>query len=205
MYRHTHCRGVTWTDLGPVIETPAASVSCGTNNQFFVGGVGDFSVVLDADRHFAYFYYTQFAEAADAVGVSVARLAWADRDQPSGRVDIWSDGVWLPPTSTASRPGSAADDETPVVADPDWTFPLATPFLRAANRWDDVRGGVDVFWGPSIHWNTALQVYVMLLNKATSNDWEQGGVYVSFNPRLDDPWGGRRPRSWPAAVAGIHR
>lgn len=202
-------RGVTWTDLGPVIETPPASVSCETNNHYFVGGVGDFSVVLDADRNFAYLYYTQYAEAADAVGVSVARLAWADRDQPSGRVDIWSDGVWLPPTAAADPLDAAADDETPVAGGPEWTFPLATPFLRAANRWDDARSGVDVFWGPSIHWNTALQAYVMLLNKATSNGWEQGGVYVSFNARLDDPAGWTTPSlvarggSWYPQVIGL--
>ena len=202
-------RGQTWSDLGPVIETPASSVSCDTNNHYFVGGVGDFSVVLDADRNFAYLYYTQYAEASDAVGVSVARLAWADRDEPAGRVDIWSDGAWLPPTSDSDRLDPAEDDETPIVTDLQWSFPLATPFLRAANRWDDARSGVDVFWGPSIHWNTTLQTYVMLLNKATSNTWEQGGVYVSFNDRLDAPTGWTTPSmvarggSWYPQVIGL--
>ena len=182
-------RGVTWTDLGPIIETPVASLTCATSNHYFVGGVGDFSVVLDPGRTFAYIYYSQYAEAADAVGVSVGRLAWADRDQPSGRVDIWSNGVWLPPSAAepAEPAEPAADVEPAIAAEPAWAFPLATPFLRAANRWDDARAGVDVFWGPSIHWNTALQTYVMLLNKAVSNEWEQGGVYVSFNDRLDAP------------------
>lgn len=187
-------RGVTWTDLGPVLEAPAASVTCDTRNHYFVGGVGDFSVTLDAERNFAYFYYTQYVEAEDRVGVSVARMAWADRDQPAGRVDVWSDGAWLPPAPPEDRIGAEAeeDDATPAV-DPPWDFPLATPIFGAANRWDDGRAGVDVLWGPSVHWNTALSSYVMLLNKATSDAWDQGGIYVSFNPRLDDPTGWSAP------------
>ena len=33
----------------------------------------------------------------------------------------------------------------------------------------------------------------MLLNQASSNEWKQGGVYVSFNPRIDDPGGWTPP------------
>ncbi len=201
-------RGATWQDLGPVIETPAWSVTCDTSNHYFVGGVGDFSVALDADRNYAYLYYTQYVEAADAVGVSVARLAWADRDQPAGRADIWSDGVWLPPAASAD-PGEEANEQVIDPAASPWDFPLATPFLRAVNRWDDERAGVDVFWGPSIHWNASLETYVMLLNQATSNTWEQGGVYVSFNDRLDAPteWSApalvTRGGSWYPQVIGL--
>lgn len=184
-------RGLTWTDLGPVIETPEATVTCDTNNFYFVGGVGDFSVVLDADRHYAYLYYTQYVESADRVGVSVARLAWADRDAPAGRVDIWNDGAWLPPTADRGEVDAEEDGAPPPPTT--WTFPLATPIFPGANRWDDARDGVDVLWGPSIHWNTALESYVMLLNKATDDKWEQGAVLVSFNPRLDDPNGWSAP------------
>lgn len=182
-------RGATWTDLGPVLETPLRSVHCQTNNRYFVGGAGDFSVTLDADRNFAYFYYTQYAELSDAVGVSVARMAWADRDQPAGRLDVWSDGAWLPPSE---RP-EPEDPTLPAIDVGAWNFPLATPILRAANRWDNDRNGVDVLWGPSVHWNTAIGSYVMLLNKAVSNGWDQGGVFVSFNDRLDDPNGWSAP------------
>lgn len=172
-------RGVTWMDLGPVIETPLSAVNCTTNNDYFVGGAGDFSVMLEPARNDAYIYYSQYDEVGDRVGVSAARMAWADRDAPAGRVDIWHDGAWVPPSEVA-----VSDEPS---AEPAWDYPLATPIFGGTNRWDDDRAGVDVLWGPSIHWNTALETYVMLLNRAVSNAWEQGGVYVSFNDRLDAP------------------
>lgn len=172
-------RGVTWTDLGPIIETPVSAVGCTTNNHYFVGGVGDFSVMLGPGRNYAYIYYSQYDELGDRVGVAAARMAWADRDQPAGRVDIWNDGAWMPPSLVPVN-----DDPSAELA---WDYPLATPIFRSTNRWDDGRSGVDVLWGPSLHWNTALETYVMLLNKAVSNTWEQGGIYVSFNDRLDAP------------------
>lgn len=194
-------RGVTWTDLGPVIETPVSAVGCTTNNHYFVGGVGDFSVMLGPARNYAYIYYSQYDEVGDRVGVSAARMAWADRDAPAGRVDIWNDGAWVPPSEVA-----VTDEPS---AEPAWDYPLATPIFRSTNRWDDRRAGVDVFWGPSIHWNTALNTYVMLLNRAVSNTWEQGGVYVSFNDRLDAPdaWSApalvTRGGSWYPQVIGL--
>lgn len=194
-------RGVTWTDLGPIIETPESAVGCATNNHYFVGGVGDFSVMLGPARNYAYIYYSQYDEVHDLVGVAAARMAWADRDQPAGRVDIWNDGAWVPPSEVAVAGDSAAP--------PAWDYPLATPIFRSTNRWDDGTAGVDVFWGPSIHWNTTLNTYVMLLNKAVSNTWEQGGIYVSFNDRLDAPEAWTRPAlvarggSWYPQVIGL--
>jgi hypothetical protein len=185
--------GRTWLDLGPVLETPADSVRCQTNNHYFVGGVGDFSAVLDPARMFVYLYYTQYAEDAGRVGVAVARMAWADRDLPAGRVDVWTDGVWLPPAPAEPAPEFGPDSEVEPApaptAPPEWRFPLASPIMLAGDRWDNGNTGVNVFWGPSIHWNTALDCYVMLLNQATSNDWKQGGVFVSYNPQIDDPAG----------------
>ena len=46
---------------------------------------------------------------------------------------------------------------------------------------------VDAFWGPSVHWNTYLQQYVMLLNRAMDDNFKQEGIYVSFTPMLGDP------------------
>lgn len=51
-------------------------------------------------------------------------------------------------------------------------------------------GNCDAFWGPSVHWNTYLQQYVMLLNRARGKGWIQEGIYVSFSADLADP------RSW---------
>lgn len=57
---------------------------------------------------------------------------------------------------------------------------VAAPQIRMS-------GDVDAFWGPSVHWNTFLNQYVMLLNHASDSDWYHEGVYVSYAPRLDDP------------------
>ncbi len=73
-------RGRTWADLGPILEAAPGQEQCETRNHYFVGGVGDFTALLDADRAYVYFYYSQYAERAGRVGVAVARMAWADRD-----------------------------------------------------------------------------------------------------------------------------
>ena len=190
--------GRSWVDLGPILETPVDTTRCATNNYYFVGGVGDFSAVLDPDRMFVYLYYTQYVEETGRTGVSVARLAWADRDAPAGRVDVFAEGVWQPPTpvlSAGESAGQRQDDAAPDVpaSNTEWRYPLASPIIIAGDRWDNGNSGVNVFWGPSIHWNTSIESYVMLLNQASSNEWKQGGVYVSFNPRIDDPGGWTPP------------
>jgi hypothetical protein len=53
----------------------------------------------------------------------------------------------------------------------------------------------DALWGPSIHWNTYLKCYVMLLNHAQGEPgWSQEGVYVSFCSDLS------RPDTWTEPV-----
>jgi hypothetical protein len=172
-------RGRTWDDLGPIIEAPRGSLTCNTHNHYFLGGVGDFTAILDRDSQFLYFFYTQYVERSAAVGVTVARMVWADRDDPSGKVTVWNNGAWL-----------AAELED------DWEYPLASPMVAARDRWDNGNQTVDVFWGPAVHWNTHLNQYVMLLNRANDNEWRQEGIYFSYNARIDDP------RAWtePAQV-----
>jgi hypothetical protein len=65
--------------------------------------------------------------------------------------------------------------------------------LLAKDRWDNGNQAVDVFWGPAVHWNTHLNQYVMLLNRASSYEWKQEGIYISYNPRIDDPRGWTEP------------
>ena len=68
-----------------------------------------------------------------------------------------------------------------------WVYPAAVPIFPAVEPWHDDDTAVDAFWGPSVHWNTYLQQYVMLLNHAKDAAWSQEGIYVSFAPRIDDP------------------
>ncbi len=182
-------RGRTWDDLGPMLEGRIADVRCITNNHYFHGGVGDLSVALDRDHQFLYLFYTQYIERRGAMGVSVARMSWAARDEPAGAVDVWQAGAWLPSSWVPGEPNASDDDAAP---EGRWEYPAATPVHVSTNTWDDKLGGVDVPWGPSVHWNTYLEQWVMLFNRANSNEWAQEGIYISFNPSID------RPDEWSA-------
>jgi hypothetical protein len=193
-------RGATWQDLGIVLEAPAGSAACGSANRYVIGGVGDVSVVLAADGLDLFFYYSQYSRVPAEQGVLVARLAWADRDEPGGRVTTWNNGAWLP----ASRVGEASEN-----APAAWEFPTGTPLLPVTRPWHDSDGAVDAFWGPSIHWNTYLERYVMLVNRAKNEHYNSEGIYVAFARDVSDPRGWSRPQkilnggAWYPQVAGL--
>jgi hypothetical protein len=169
-------RGQTWQPLGVVLEAPAGAFSCSTTNVFFVNGVGDFSVQLDPDSRDLYFFFSQYERPTTQQGVAVGRLAWADRDDPVGKLMLWRSGVWLP----AARLIIRGDDVA-------WAYGTGTSLFYASDGWHDAGSTTDEFWGPSVHWNSHLQMYVMLLNRAKNTRYDQEGIYVSFSPRLDDP------------------
>jgi hypothetical protein len=134
-------------------------------------------VQLDADSRDLYFFVSQYPRVQRKQGVAVARLAWADRDAPAGRIMVWGGRTWLPASSVLDE-----DDELR------WQYPAAVPVWQAAESWHDPQEtAVDAFWGPSVHWNIHLQQYVMLLNRARDANWTQEGIYISYSPRLDDP------------------
>jgi hypothetical protein len=172
--------GATWEDLGIILEAPPGWHTCTTPNKYFAGGVGDVSAVLDRESTDVYLYFSQYSTYAPAQGVGIARVAWADRDEPRGKVTVFNSGVWLPATSVTS------EDDTGE-AHTEWTYPFGTPLVRAAQPWHDADKRNDAFWGASVHWNTSLQRYVMLLNRAKDEQFSQEGIYVSFASRLDDP------------------
>lgn len=176
-------RGRTWRDLGIVIETPTATVACGSPNRYVIGGVGDLSVMLDPDKAYLYFFFSQYHSDVAAQGVAVARMAWANRDRPVRRVWVWNDGAWLP-----SRISHAPTTDVNGVQRRVWIdYPAGTPLVATTQAWHDADGKVNAFWGPSVHWNEGIQSYVMLLNRARDENYAQDGIYVSFAPRLDDP------------------
>jgi hypothetical protein len=133
----------------------------------------------------------------DRWGVAAARMAWADRDQPAGRVDIWNDGAWVPPEV------AAGEEPSPQVA---WSFRSRRPSSAAP-----IAGrrpvGVDVLWGPSIHWNTGAQHLRDAAQQGGLEHVEQGGIYVSFNDHLDAPNGWSTPALGPRRqlVSAGHR
>lgn len=168
-------KGETWTDLGIIIEAPLSTLACDSTNKYFDGGVGDLSATLDHAGQFVYFYFSQYGKAVQNQGIAVARMAWADRDRPDGKLDMWSRGSWLPP-----------DEEGRGSAD-------ATPIFATRQPWHDANPAVDAFWGAAIHWNEYLEQYVMLLNRASDESFDQEGIYVSFADRIDNPAGWSLP------------
>jgi hypothetical protein len=191
--------GATWEDLGIILEAPPNSYDCATTNRYFVGGVGDFSVILDHNSRYLYFFFSQYADREGTQGVAVARLPWAFRDRPLGRVAVWWRGMaWAP-----------ARRVTPNMDQPaEYVYSAGMPIYRAADDWHEGRT-VDAFWGPSVHWNTFLEQYVMLLNRAVDSDWRQEGIYVAFAPTLDEPSSWSEPRrllmggDWYPQVIGL--
>jgi hypothetical protein len=166
--------GATWQDLGVVLEAPPGSHDCGSTNEFFVGGVGDFSAVLDGEHRFVYFFFSQYANRQTAQGVSVARLPWADRGAPAGKAAVWlRNQTWLPSRTVRIMGGLRQ------------VYPAGGPIHPVSDDWHN--GSVDAFWGPSVHWNTYLGRYVMLLNRARDSSWRQEGVYLAYATKLNDP------------------
>jgi len=155
--------GLDWQDLGIVLTAPPGTLNCDTQNFYFGGGVGDFSVMLDPQGEYFYIFYDAYAGEASQQGVAVARLPYADRDDPVGHVVKWHEGAW-------KQPGLGG---------------LNTPIFPVQVDWHE--RFANALWGPSIHWNTHVNAYVILLNHAVGNDWYQEGIYVTFSPSLADP------------------
>jgi hypothetical protein len=172
-------RGLTWEDLGPILEAPLGSSSCETTNHYFHGGVGDVSVMLDHDREYLYLFYSQYFMELAAQGIVVARIAWASRDEPQGRVDVWNGGAWLPPSGTVEV------EENGEPRAPGWVNATGTPLFPTTRSWHDPEGITDAFWGPAVHWNTYLSRYVMLLNRSQDVTFTPQGIYASYNASLD--------------------
>ena len=171
--------GRTWKDLGTILEAPPGREVCDTPNTYFVGGVGDLSVMLDPASKELYLFFSQYSRAAAEQGIAVGRLPWARRDRPAGQVDVWVDGAWLP--ATPAMEGTNGRRRLT------WRYPAGTPLVTPRRPWHDADPVTDAFWGASVHWNTFLEQYVMLLNRTKDEAFGQAGIYVSFAPALDDP------------------
>jgi hypothetical protein len=161
--------GLHWRDLGIIVEAPAGSNNEASANHYFVGGNGDFTVIADHEDEYLYCYTSTYNKDVAEQGVAVARMRYQDRDSPVGRVFKWHHGQW-------TEPGLGGH---------------VTPIFTVRTDWH--RPDADAFWGPSIHWNTHLGTWVMLLNRARDKDWTQEGIYVSFNRDLGDPAGWTSP------------
>lgn len=168
--------GRTFADLG-VILTSGAPVDCRAKNHFFGGGNGDFSVVLDEAGGYFYFLFTHYGGDLSEQGVAAARLPFEARYNPRGAVYKYFAGEWR-------EPGLGG---------------RLTPVFAAKQAWQ--RADPDSFWGPALHWNTYLERWVVLMNRACCEpEWRQEGIYISYNPDLARP----ELRSQPQRILAGH-
>ena len=162
--------GASWEDLGFIISADPSAINCLTKSPWDSGGTGDFSFIADRSKEYFYFYGTSYDPRFEEQGIFVARMRFADRDNPSGKVMKWYRGAW-------SEPGLWGH-VTPV-------FPAQRDYTRLDGC---------MFWGPSIHWNTYLNVYVMVMNHAADTKLTNDGIFITFNPDVSNPLGWSEPQ-----------
>jgi hypothetical protein len=162
--------GRSWRLLGDLLRRPLSEADCSYANGFLAGGYGDFCVVPDRNERWFYLHYSSYVPDESRQGVSVARYPVAAADQP-GQLELWRNGRWQARAEVGD----------------------ASPIFGVRRGWR--RRDPDAFWGPAVHYNHALGLYVMLLNRTHdgSADIVQRGVYLSFNRDIADPDGWSPP------------
>ena len=166
--------GLSWRLLGPVFDFSSPENDEEFSNGFVAGGTGDFCAVVNPRDQYVYLYASTYGPEEDRQGIIAARYPLASLDQPHDALEVWvgSDG-WC---------RKAPNDGL-----------LPVPFWQPERSWrysDPI-----AFWGPAIHFNRLLGVYVMLINQTArgNRDWRQEGIFVSFNSRIEDPDGWSTP------------
>jgi len=180
--------GANWVDLGVVLEARPDTLNCKAKNGFFAGGNGDFSCMLDHDGKYMYLFFSAYAGSVVEQGTAVARMLWKERNAPVGKVWKYFEGGW-------TEPGVGG---------------RLSPVYPAKVDWK--RRNADAFWGPSVHWNTHLKTYVMLLNHVCCRPgWPQEAVYVTYLRDLSDPRSWTQPKkildggSWYPQILGVNK
>jgi hypothetical protein len=177
--------GAHWEDLGIVIEGGPDTMELNTKNYYFTGGNGDFSVILDREGEYFYFVIGTYYKDPTQQGVSIARMRYADKDNPAGKVQKWHNGGW-------SEPGMGGE---------------VTPILPVRADWNSENP--DTLWGPSVHWNNHIKQYVILLNRAVTPDWGRESIYLCLTPDISDPTSWTEPLAimeapgWYPQVVGV--
>jgi len=161
--------GRTFKNMGIVLRA-RGEPNCTAENGYFAGGHGDFSVVLDKERKFFYFLFSNYTGEAAEQGIAIARMPYEHRNDQAGSVFKYYDGAW----------------ESSGIDDP------VTPVFSVKTPWE--RPNADAFWGPSTHFNRELGEWVMLLNHSCCEPgWPAEGIYVSTNPDISNPKGWSEP------------
>lgn len=164
--------GLNWHCRGELLRLPASFADCTWKNGFFAGGYGDFSVVPDRAGSWLYLFFSSYHPDESAQGIGVLRLPAADL---AAQPELWGPAGWARSRHVPPR-----------------------PIWPAARGWS--HADPDGFWGPAVHYNRALDAYVMLLNRTARGDGDlvQEGIYASVNRDLDDVTG------WTAPLRVVH-
>ena len=157
--------GKTFLDMGSVI-TSGEMADCNAQNVYTAGGVGDFSVILDQQGKYFYFLYSSYSGRLETQGICIARMPYGSRLFPNGAVQKYYRSAW-------SEPGMGGRESA--------IFPAKVSWQQA---------DTDSYWGPSIHWNTYLGSYVILMNHSCcSPRYPQDGIFITYNADLSNPQG----------------
>lgn len=162
--------GLNWDLRGELLRSPPEQIDTGYANGFFAGGFGDLSVLPDRGGKYLYLGFTSFVADERHQGIAFARLPLPRPAITQAGLEIWRDGRW--------QPG-------PLLPSPLWA-------MRRGWRHADPDG----YWGPALHYNRALNAYVMLLNHTANGAGNllQEGIYISVNADIADPAGWSAPQ-----------
>ena len=50
------------------------------------------------------------------------------------------------------------------------------------------------YWGPSVHWNTDLKTFIVLMSRSKGGNYDPDGVYLTYTTALDDPLSWAAPK-----------
>lgn len=172
--------GASWHDRGILLEDlqPRLVLAPVNRNYTFPGGVGDPSAVACGEHLYVFYgeygYPGEYAPGTwngevEAAGqcISVARIALADLDSPTGAARRWDGRAFAAPHDGVGAP-------------------IATLQIPAQDGGGPVSAGDRSFhWGPSVSWNAHLQGWVMTFGRVDSEFWAGDSVWLSLNPHRD--------------------
>jgi hypothetical protein len=174
--------GYTWEDLGLILTPRDGTVSCDTDHPVTDGGIGDFSVILDNNTdsgdHYLYFIFSSYGGSLEEQGISFARMLWTERDQPLDPVSgdsaalKWDGNAWEGAGIGGASIAIFHDD------------------LQVS--WTSINN--NGYWGPSVHWNTDLKKFIVVMSRSIGGNYESGGIYMTYTTALDDPTSWARPK-----------
>ena len=154
-------QGRTWEDLGIVIDAPPDSEACDSANRFVLGGIGDVTAALDRDGQDLYLYFSQIRTQP------AFRKASPWRGSPGPIATRRSGKVTSGTTARGCQRPDVGRHRLGYIRPGHRSSRQANPFTTIDERRRVL--------GPSIHWNTYLEQYVMLAQSREGRSIQSGG------------------------------